>query len=134
MHDFLDIGVGNGVVTVTIKEITIKDVPVKQNKTAKKLVMNCSNGEADKLHSVDEAWLRRRGTEDTYENKGIWLTLEDADGQTITPMSALGKIMHLYNANTIRELEGKQVKGVYKENGFLALITEEHKEENKYIS
>jgi len=131
-QDYLSIGVGSGVVVVKVNDILVKDAPINRNgDTAKKVVLNCSNGASEKLQVVDEAWVRQRGGE--YQNKGLWLSLDDK-GENVTPLSALGKLMKFVGVKTLGELLGKEVKGVYKQNGFLSLITEEHTEDRVYTS
>lgn len=130
--DFLNLGLGSGVVTVTVQEITFKDAPVGKNgETAKKIVLNCTNGSSHKLKEVDEAWVKQRHP--IFQNKGLWLTI-DQKSQTVSPMSALGKVMAFNNCKTIKDLQGKEIQGIYKSNGFLALLTEQYEESQEFTS
>lgn len=130
--DFLSLGLGSGVVTVTVQDVQVKEAPIGKNgETAEKIVLNCTNGSSQKLKVVDEAWIRHRKSQ--FVNKGLWLTLDD-NGQAVNPMCALGKVMSYNGVTTLKELQGKEVKGIYKVNGFLALLTEEYEDNQEFVS
>lgn len=130
--DVLNISLGDSVITVTINSIDIKAVNVKHDKIAQKVVLNCSNGSSEKLQAVDEAWVKQKTG--SYENKGLWLTVAEDGKLSIPPMSALGKIMLMYNAEQLKDLVNIKVRGIYKSNGFLALLTEPYDKSKEYTS
>jgi hypothetical protein len=128
-RDYLNLGIGSGVVTVTVQDIQIKDAPInREGGTAKKVVLNCSDGSSEKLQVVDEAWVTYRGT---FQNRGLWLSLDKAE-EHVVPLSALGKVMKYNGATVLGDLKGCTIKGIHKQNGFLALLTEDYDDNTAY--
>lgn len=129
MSDILDYGVSDGITRVKISAITTKEIPLKENRLGTKIIMSCEDTTNPKMRAIDEAWVK--GKTGQFENKGLWVELEPGTS-TFTAQSAIGKIMRLYGVNSLGELIGKELSGVFKPNGYLALLTEEHKSGNEY--
>jgi len=113
MDDFLDLLVEKSYRMVLVKEIKKQKLKLQNGECYKIafLVEYCG-----KQFVISDSWVDINGVK---KIQGLWLPIE---ATAILPTSTLGKLLYYYEANSLQELNNKELKSYPDKNGFLVLV------------
>ena len=132
MDENKDAWIGDRLIRITIADLEIKNISLNSFPTnGKKLQIRADGEDNPKFQMIDECWVKQ-GTDSIYKSKGLWVYFEDERSRKLSPTCNVAKLLVFNKVKTLTELIGKEVEGVLKSNGFLALLLDTYDEEATY--
>lgn len=126
--DTKDIRVGNRLVKVKIQSLEIRHLSLANNLHGQKLTL-CADDDNPKFKKIDECWVKRGNV---FVNKGLWLQFEPGSTTKLLASCTVSRLLLFNKMQSLSELEGAELSGVLKSNGYLALLLEDYAEEHIY--
>jgi len=119
MTDFLNLEIGNPTRNVTVVSIDKQTIDMPDGRQSEKIVFTVKDG--DKEFTISDSWIQdHKGAK---KIQGLWYTTTDSDkGASLSPASALAKLIRHYGAGSLSDLIGKEVEVHPDHNNFLVLL------------
>ena len=119
MTDFLNLEIGNPTRKVTVINVDKQTIDMPDGRQSEKIVFTVKDG--DKEFTISDSWVEdHKGAK---KIQGLWFTTTDSDGgPSLSPASAVAKLMRYYEASSLSGLIGKDVEVHPDHNNFLVLL------------
>lgn len=116
-QDFLNFTVGSSKRLVTVEDIKVDEVKIKDSKL-KKLFFYTRALDNNKEFIISDAWIC--DDKNTKKVQGLWFSL--ASDNQFLPNSSVAKLIKYYSVNTLKELIGQKVEVLPDERGYLCIV------------
>ena len=124
MNNLLNLGLSDDVTsfqrTLKIIDIKQKEVLLKNEEPASKVIFETIEPSTGKKFTITDAWIQNKYNENDKRVAGIWLTLENNE---IRKGSTLAKLLLRYEASTLGDLIGNTLEAFPDKNNFLVFTT-----------
>jgi|TARA_Y100000592_G_scaffold61278_1_gene95765 hypothetical protein len=119
MTDFLNLEIGNPTRTVKVMSIDKQTIDMPDGRQSEKIVFTVKD--KDKEFSISDAWVEdHKGAK---KIQGLWYTTTESAGrESLSPASALAKLMRHYDSASLGSLVGQDVEVHPDHNNFLVLL------------
>lgn len=103
---------------LTVVDITTIDMQDQHGEQIKKINFKLQETSSSTIYNINNAWMSRGGTPRVF---GLWLKL-DNKGTGLKQGSTLARVLKFYNANTLKDMIGKQVKAYPDTSDYLTIL------------
>ncbi len=119
MTDFFNLEIGNPTRTVKVMSIDKQTIDMPDGRQSEKIVFTVKD--KDKEFSISDAWVEdHKGAK---KIQGLWYTTTESAGrESLSPASALAKLMRHYDSASLGSLVGQDVEVHPDHNNFLVLL------------
>ncbi len=129
MENNNDAWIGDRRVVITVKSVELKTILLGPG-TGQKLIITAES-DNPRFQCIDECWVKQE--KNVYKNKGLWVYFENEDTRKLSPSSNVAKLLIFSRLQNTQSLVGKELTGILKPNGFLALLIAPYEEEATYL-